>query len=245
MKLEKPNNNQRSKWPKTFPELTPEQQIISDDFMRRWHEILPNRYGILEKFNHKYPLYSMNHFKNRKHRIKTLEIGAGLGAHIAYEDLTNQEYHVVELRQNMIRILNNKYPEIQAFQGDIEQGMNFSAGYFDRILAVHVLEHLSNLPAALEEIDRLLAIDGIISFVLPCEGGLAYEFARQISSKRIFEKTYQQSYSWFIEREHVNTYQEIRAELLNHFQLIHERRFPLPFLPVTFNLVSGLTLVKK
>lgn len=245
MKNDKPYKNQRGKWPKIYPELTPEQRVISDDFMRRWHEVLPNRYGYLEKFNHHYPLYSMDHFKNRRDKIRTLEIGAGLGAHIAFEDLSKQEYHIIELRQNMIQILQKRYPEVQTYQGDIEQELNCTSGYYDRILAVHVLEHLSNLPAALEEINRLLAIDGVLSFVLPCEGGLAYEFARQISSKRIFEKTYQQPYRWFIQREHVNTYQEIRTELLTRFKLIHERRFPLPFFPITLNLVVGLTLVKK
>ena len=30
-----------SKWPKTFPPLTPEQKRISDDFMKYWHEVLP------------------------------------------------------------------------------------------------------------------------------------------------------------------------------------------------------------
>ena len=27
-----------TRWPKVIPPLTPEQQAISDDFMRHWHE---------------------------------------------------------------------------------------------------------------------------------------------------------------------------------------------------------------
>src|SRR5690349_20198224 len=43
------------KWPKTFPPLTEEQKRISDDFMKAWHEVLPQKYGVIEKFNHGYP----------------------------------------------------------------------------------------------------------------------------------------------------------------------------------------------
>src|SRR5215470_14444673 len=45
---------QRGAWPKTFPVLTPEQRATSDDFMRYWHEVLPRRYGLIERFNHGY-----------------------------------------------------------------------------------------------------------------------------------------------------------------------------------------------
>ena len=43
------------KWPKVLPPLTAEQQAISDDFMQYWHEVLPKRFGIVERFNHGMP----------------------------------------------------------------------------------------------------------------------------------------------------------------------------------------------
>src|SRR5437868_733101 len=43
-------------WPKSIPELTPEQKRISDDFMRYWHEVLPKKYGVVDDFNHGYPV---------------------------------------------------------------------------------------------------------------------------------------------------------------------------------------------
>lgn len=45
-----------AKWPKTFPPLTPEQQRISDDFMKHWHEVLPRKFGVIDRFNHSYPV---------------------------------------------------------------------------------------------------------------------------------------------------------------------------------------------
>ena len=63
--------------------------------------------------------------------------------------------------------------------------------------------------------------------VIPCEGGLAYSFARKISTKRIFEKRYGQSFKWFIEREHLNKPVEIFEELKNYFKIIDKKYFPL------------------
>ena len=46
---------ERFVWPKVLPPLTPEQQRVSDDFYRHWHEVLPNKYRAIEEFNHSYP----------------------------------------------------------------------------------------------------------------------------------------------------------------------------------------------
>jgi hypothetical protein len=46
----------RFKWPKNAPALDDEQLRISNDFMHHWREVLPQRYGALEQFNHGYPL---------------------------------------------------------------------------------------------------------------------------------------------------------------------------------------------
>jgi len=85
----KPANGQpmkSSSWPKVVPPLTEEQRRISDDFMKLWHEVLPKKFGIIEKFNHSFPVkYSRPDFKT------TLEIGAGLGEHLHYEKLTPEQ----------------------------------------------------------------------------------------------------------------------------------------------------------
>ena len=149
------------------------------------------------------------------------------------------------MRQNVLSVLQQRYPAVHAVLGDVEQPTPFARGYFDRIVVVHVLEHLCNLPAALVEIDRLLGDSGLLSVVAPCEGGLAYSLARRISAKRIFEKSYGTPYAWFIEREHVNTYAEIRNELAGRFRIVEEVRWPLRALPLALNLVVGLTMVRR
>ena len=230
-----------SKWPKTFPPLTEEQKRISDDFMQYWHEVLPRRFPWIENFNHGYPVrHAPAGFR------RTLEIGAGLGEHLEHERLTpeqEQNYYAVELRPNMTAALQARFPNIRAVTGDCQQRLDFPDNYFDRILSVHVLEHLPNLPAAIREMYRLCDKQcGVFSAVIPCEGSPAYGLARKISAQRIFEKRYNQSYKWFIEREHINRPREILEELAPYFRIERRSFFPLR-LPLVFcNLVIGLTL---
>lgn len=236
----------QAKWPKKFPPLTKDQIIINNDFVKHWHEILASRsrYGLIEKFNHTYPI---------KHAPKnfttTLEIGAGIGEHISYENLSSHQkenYVALELRENMASQIKSRHPEITTHIGDCQQQLEFPDNHFDRILAIHVLEHLPNLPEAIKEMHRLCHKQhGLFSIVIPCEGGLMYSLARKISAQRIFEKRYKQSYQWFIEREHVNKPHEILEELDQYFIIKHRSFFPFTVPNVNLNLCIGLTLRPK
>lgn len=230
-----------STWPKAIPPLTPEQKRISDDFMKHWHEVLPRRYGVVERFNHLYPVrHAPVGFRN------TLEIGAGLGEHLAYERLTweqERSYVALELRANMAERIQENFPNVRTQVGDCQGKLDFPAGCFDRILAIHVLEHLPDLPGAVREMRRLCQPErGIFSVVIPCEGGLAYGLGRRISAQRIFEKRYGQPYDWFIRREHLNRPAEILRELQRSFQVVHRAFFPFRLPWVFCNLCIGLTL---
>lgn len=228
----------RFQWPKAVPPLDAEQKRISDDFMHYWHEVLPRRYGALERFNHGYPLRHLPAVA----QFKTLELGAGLGAHIAYEDLSRQDYHCVELRQNMADAIMERFPEVTATVGDCQKRLPYPDRTFDRVVVVHVLEHLPDLPGALAEVCRVLRPGGLFSVVLPCDPGLAYELARKISAERIFQRRYGLPYGWLIRREHINSPDEILGLLSAHLTEIDRVYYPLAFLPfVGTNLCIGAT----
>ncbi len=231
----------QTKWPKRIPDLTSEQQAIRDDFMAYWHEVLPRRYGLVEHFNHRYPLAD----RPAKTPCRTLEIGAGLGEHLVYERLEGQDYYCIELRAAMAQQIAMRFPGVKTVIGDCQQHLDFADGFFDRILAIHVLEHLPDLPRALAEVRRVLAKDGVFSVVIPCDPGLAYGLARRISAQRIFERRYKQSYDWFIRSEHINRPSEIMDLLVRDFIISRRRYFPLlaPLVPI--NLCVGLTLRSK
>jgi SAM-dependent methyltransferase len=229
-------------WPKTLPPLSPEQRAVHDDFLKRWHEILPRRYGLIERFNHSFPVrYSRPGFRN------TLEIGAGLGEHLCHERLTPEQergYYALELRESMAERIRARHPRVQVTVGDCQQRLDFDDGYFDRYVAVHVLEHLPNLPACVQEAWRLLDRErGQLLIVIPCEGGLAYSLARRVSAQRIFESTYRMPYAPFIAREHINRPHEILTELEPYFAIERRRFFPLAFPhAISANLCIGLAL---
>ncbi len=225
---------QRGSWPKTFPPLTAEQERIRDDFMRHWHEVLPRRYGAIERFNHGFPATTA------AAGIRTLEIGAGLGEHLHHETPEPGSYVAMELREEMGAAIRREHPGVEVVIGDCQQRLPFADDEFDRVLAIHVLEHLTDLPPALDEVERVLRPDGHFVVVIPCEGGLAYSLARRVSAQRIFEKRYGVSYDWCIEREHVNVPGEILPELDRRFEIERQRYFPVRIPAVTLNLVLGL-----
>ncbi|WLA68067.1 class I SAM-dependent methyltransferase [Bradyrhizobium diazoefficiens] len=231
----------RFRWPKAVPPLDAEQRRISDDFMRHWHEVLPNRYGAIERFNHG---YSLRFLPNQTH-FKTLEIGAGVGSHLAFEDLSRQDYYCVELRQNMADAIAERFPQVTTTVGDCQRDLPYDSERFDRVIVVHVLEHLPDLPGCLDEVKRVLKPGGLFSIVLPCDPGLAYEIARKISAERIFKKRYKMPYGWLIRREHINSPQEILSLLDDRFEELDRTYWPLHIPLANMNLCIGTTRVKR
>jgi SAM-dependent methyltransferase len=231
----------RFKWPKRVPPLSPAQEAIANDFVKYWHHVLPRRYGAIERFNHTYPL---RHVPEAA-RWRTLELGAGIGGHLQFEPLDRQDYHCIELRESMAEELRRRFPSVTAVTADCQQRIPYDADYFDRVVVIHVLEHLDNLPAAIGEVHRVLKPDGIFSVVLPCDPGLAYEFARKISAERIFKARYGLPYRWFARREHINSPAEIMGEIGKRFHVVDKSYFPLLVPIVNINLCIGLTARKK
>lgn len=228
------------KWPKRLTPETAEQRRISDDFMRRWHEVLPRRYGLIERFNHGHPVRRAPALFER-----TLELGAGRGEHLDWEELTppqRRAYHMLELRESLCQVLRARHPDAIVIQGDCQRRLDFPDGHFDRILAIHVLEHLPDLPATIREAWRLCSKRGVLQVVIPCEGGLSYGVARRVSAQRLFEAEYKQSYAWHIEREHINEPHEVLEELDPYFEVVERDFFPFKVPSVHLNLVIGLTL---
>jgi SAM-dependent methyltransferase len=214
--------------------MTSEQKRISDEFMKLWHQELPSRFGFVENFNHSFPV------KNSRPGFRaSIEIGAGLGEHLHYEKLTPEQeanYVAVELRENMAAEIRRRFPKVKAITGDCQARLDFADGYFDRYIAVHVLEHLPDLPACIREAYRLLDKErGQMLVVIPCEGSPAYSLARKISAERVYNRHFSGGYTWLISREHINLPREILAELRPYFTIEKKVLFPLPFLPFIFN----------
>jgi ubiquinone/menaquinone biosynthesis C-methylase UbiE len=234
-----------NKFPKKIEKLSKKRKIISDSFIKLWHLELKNKkFSLIENFNHNYVARSKIILKKKGGglRIKTLEIGAGIGNHLYYEELKHQDYYCIEILNNMIMEIKKKFPQVTCIKGDIQKKTNFDNNYFDRIHAIHTLEHLPNLPRCIKEVYRLIKPSGIFQIVIPCDPGFLYSIARKVSAERIFKKKFKMDYKWFIEREHINTPEEILFLIKEKFKIIDKKYFPFLIPSINFNLCLGLTL---
>src|ERR1700689_4688342 len=90
-----PDGQIMTKWPKTRPELTDEQQKIMLAWYEYWLPLLSQRFGRVGKFNHDFPLHSADP------SLKTLEIGVGEGTHAQMEGSDN--YYGLDLLPSFIQ----------------------------------------------------------------------------------------------------------------------------------------------
>ena len=141
----------------------------------------------------------------------------------------------------MAAVIAQARPGISTHVGDVEQGLDVPDASFDRVIAIHVLEHLRNLPPALDEVRRVLKPGGLFEVVIPCEGGLGYALGRRVTSQRVFEKRYNMSYDWYIKSEHFNVPSEVVGELDARFVRRRSAWWPLKVPSVHLNLCLGLT----
>jgi phosphatidylethanolamine/phosphatidyl-N-methylethanolamine N-methyltransferase len=225
-------------WPKPPADLTEEQRRIQDDWMYHYHECRPDAQRRIVRFNHAYAARSAR-------PGRTVDIGAGLGEHLRHEDLTTQEFHAVDVRPEMVAAIERDFPSAIALVADCQQQLPFEDASFDRAIAIHVLEHLRALPAALAEIERILKPGGVLSVVIPCEGGLLYGLGRRLTTQRAFERRYGTGYRWHIESDHVNQADEVIHELRQRFQVTDRTFYPSRVPIIDLNVLIGLTCVRR
>jgi SAM-dependent methyltransferase len=221
-------------WPKERPSLTDDQSAIMADWINEFlTRVKPSRFGWLTGFDHRFTVRSYAGGQ------QTLEIGAGTGTHLPFEP--DGEYVALESSGELAAQIPRRHG-LSVVVADCEQRLPWDDDSFDRVLAIHLLEHLYNLPAALDEVARVLRPNGVFSVVIPCEGGRLYSLGRHFTTKRIFEKRYQMPYEWMIRQDHCNTAREVLAELESRFQVRRRSFFPLAVPSPESNLMIGLEL---
>lgn len=196
------------------------------------NDVLHTRFGVVDRWGHRYVAGPRWRGEN------VVELGAGSGSHLGFEDLDGMaSYTAVELTD----IVVGSHPKLHRVVGDCQQTLPLADGSVDRVIAVHVFEHLEDLPAALTEVQRILKPGGTLKIVIPCEGGRLYRAARAVTTKRMFEHRYGVPYDFLWQWEHINQAREILDELAR-FEVVDRTFFPLRVPSVDLNLVVGVTL---
>jgi hypothetical protein len=123
-------------WPKVRENLTDEQSAITADWNQFLTEVKPSRFEWLTRFDHAFTGRSSPAGR------RTLEIGVGSGNHLPYEP--DGEHVALEASSPLAAQIPSR-EGLSVVAADCEQRLLWEDDSFDRVLAIHLLEHLSNL----------------------------------------------------------------------------------------------------
>ena len=93
-----------------------------------------------------------------------LEIGCGRG--FLARDLTERGVHIYGTDANPHAVENAVTDRVRQMSAD---SLEFPADSFDAVIAVHVIEHMPDIPAVFAEVARVLKPGGKALFIYPAE----------------------------------------------------------------------------
>jgi len=165
-------------------------------------------FGIILSLGHRLLESSTPHTISSQ--LKILEVGGGRNPHFTWiKDKSSIESYFIE------DLDFETYPT-QSFEVSKHQpkgwrdSKNYD-GYFDRIIACHVLEHLQNPELHLENWISLVKKGGTISILLPNDPGLIWGAARIFYRRKLKRNGWIDllEYDYALALEHVNSIQNL------------------------------------
>jgi SAM-dependent methyltransferase len=228
-------------WPKSPELLTDEENQILDEWRKYWHLELCTKIGVFDRYTE---AFVRTLASATPPGWRTLEIGPGLTG--VAQLLNDVRTDAIEVDPYFAGELASALPGCNVIVGDIQSDLpELATGAFDRIVAFHVLEHLTNLPAAIAQIHRAMRDDAVFDVMLPCEGGTMYSLGRSVTTARYFKKKFKRDFTKFIAHDHVNTVAEVltllKAEFASEMTVYYPTRIP----STEVNLAVGLRLRKR
>ena len=220
-----------------------------EDEDKAWIDQRENLFEVYDDYNYSSRLQSFvmkaSHKLSEKvfgeniHFDRVLEIGAGTGEHLPYVRHTFDEYILTDLNAEILAVAKNKlsvsnYGALK-FEQQSADSLSYSDNTFDRVVAVHVLEHISEPHIALKEWSRVLKNNGVLTILIPADPGLAWKLGRHLGPRR---KAVAKGvpYDYLMAREHVNSCNNLIAILHYYFPESTDSWWPLPIASVDLNL---------
>lgn len=177
-------------------------------------------------------------FDQKTHFGRVLEVGAGTGEHLPFVRHGFDQYVLTDLDPATLEVAQKKLaPQRGNIQFEVQagSGLTYPDDSFDRLLAVHVLEHIYEPHRALKEWRRVLKHGGVMSILIPTDPGLAWRLGRHLGPRRnaIAQGI---AYDYVMAREHVNPVGNLIAILRHYFPQASQAWWPLPIASVDVNL---------
>ncbi len=179
------------------------------------------------------------HFNKNEHFSNVLEIGAGTGEHLSYVRHTFDTYILSDLDAKTLEVarqrLSDKFDNKLLFESQNGEKLSYADNSFDRLIAAHVLEHISQPHLVIKEWRRIIKNGGILSVLIPTDPGLAWRLGRHLGPRKnaIAQGI---AYDFVMAREHINSCNNLIALLRYYFPKPTESWWPLPIPSVDLNL---------
>lgn len=180
---------------------------------------------------------------------RVLEIGAGTGEHLAFVRHSFDEYMLTDSDPATLEIARKKTSSSihrEKLRFDLQDGstLSYAEGSFDRVVAVHVLEHIYQPHLAIKEWRRVLRPGGLLSILIPTDPGVAWRLGRHLGPRRNAIKR-GIAYDYVMAREHVNSCNNLIALLRHYFPEGREDWWPLPLPSIDLNLFFAFSAHEK
>ncbi len=166
---------------------------------------------------------------------RVLEVGAGSGHHFSFVEQDFKEYMMTDSSKGMLEITAKKLSRQVAerpltIEMQDATSLTYQDNSFDRLIATHVLEHLSDPVSVMREWNRVVRPNGIISIVLPCDPGLLWRAGRYFGPRRNARKC-GIAYDYLQAAEHINSIYNLVVFIRHHFEDVTELWYPtrIPF----------------
>lgn len=160
---------------------------------------------------------------------RVIEVGAETGQHVRHVRHRFDSYVLTDSSAAVLEIARRNTPSAVRdrvrFEVQDATRLTYPDASFDRLIACHVLEHLRDPVAALREWSRVVRADGVLSFLLPCDPGLAWRIGRCLGPRHA-ARARGIEYDYVLATEHVNSIFSLTTFLRYHFDVIEECWFP-------------------
>lgn len=178
-------------------------------------------------------------FSGDCHFERVLEVGAGTAEHMRYVRHRFDEYIVTDVDGAALDVARRKCEGLQipglSFEVAEGERLVYRDDSFDRLIAVHVLEHIPQPHKVLKEWARVVKNGGVLSLLIPTDPGVAWRLGRRLGPRR---RALQQgiAYDYVMAREHVNPCNNLIALIHHYFPRVTEAWWPLAVPSMDLNL---------
>jgi len=193
-----------------------------------------------------YHRFAAQERKNKKNPI-TLDIGFGMGEHIAFinkKEIEERRFMCLDIDRFKLETAKASCPDLMLFQGNALK-LPFASKSFDVVQMLACIEHFSEneLIPVINEVKRVLKDDGIIIACYPAEGSIPLLLGQKVVHAFIERKT-GCSTDRSGHHDHKITAFKLRKILKEHFKRTRRLYYPFRIPSINLNWFIDETYVK-